>query len=472
MKPIEINLLTQGRGLVVAPAGCGKTQLIADTLERYEGDKPILILTHTNAGVVALRNRMNRAGVKSANYHISTIDGWAIKLITTFPARSGHDPKIVTGVKPVYYEIRSAARKLLKDGHLDDILKASYAHLIVDECQDCSKLQLGITYHAGRALSTTLLGDNMQAIFDFDKKDPLADWSEWTCKHFPLIGKLSKPWRWIRVEAEPLGLWLLEARESLQQGHGVNLANRPDTVEWVQLDGSELDHDRLLKACRINAENNGGVLIIGESTNPKSQRQFASKTFGAVTVESVDLRDLVTFAQTLDLHAENALQSIIYFAKELMTNVGATELLLRVKTLQNGKEKKIASIVEKAALSFISDRSHGKMRDLLIEIQKQAGVKVFRPDILRCCIQALNSCDATTSFHDAAVRMREQNRMMGRPLPKKAVGSTLLLKGLEAEVVVILNADSLNSKNLYVAMTRGARKVVICSQAQILGKEK
>lgn len=80
----------------------------------------------------------------------------------------------------------------------------------------------------------------------------------------------------------------------------------------------------------------------------------------------------------------------------------------------------------------------------------------------RYCIPALNSCNDSISFHDAAVRIREQNRLHGQPLPKKAVGSTLLLKGLEAEVVVIPSGGSLNAKNLYLAMTRGAGKVVIC----------
>jgi DNA helicase-2/ATP-dependent DNA helicase PcrA len=41
------------------------------------------------------------------------------------------------------------------------------------------------------------------------------------------------------------------------------------------------------------------------------------------------------------------------------------------------------------------------------------------------------------------------------------------LKGLEADVAVILNADGLNKKNLYVAMTRGSRILVICSKSQI-----
>ena len=54
------------------------------------------------------------------------------------------------------------------------------------------------------------------------------------------------------------------------------------------------------------------------------------------------------------------------------------------------------------------------------------------------------------TFHDAAIRMREQNRLLGRPLPKRAVGSTLLLKGLEAEIAVILDADAVDPANLYV----------------------
>src|SRR3546814_1032479 len=56
---------------------------------------------------------------------------------------------------------------------------------------------------------------------------------------------------------------------------------------------------------------------------------------------------------------------------------------------------------------------------------------------------SLQLCSGTDglSFHDAAIRMREQNRLVGRPLPRRAVGSTLLLKGLEAEVAEIGRAS-------------------------------
>jgi DNA helicase-2/ATP-dependent DNA helicase PcrA len=43
-----------------------------------------------------------------------------------------------------------------------------------------------------------------------------------------------------------------------------------------------------------------------------------------------------------------------------------------------------------------------------------------------------------------------------------------LLKGLEADVAVILDAGNFNAQHLYVAMTRGAKRLVICSRSPIL----
>jgi hypothetical protein len=97
-------------------------------------------------------------------------------------------------------------------------------------------------------------------------------------------------------------------------------------------------------------------------------------------------------------------------------------------------------------------------------------VRSHRPGVLQACIKTLRSCDGVDAapLYEAAVKVREQNRLLGRPLPKRAVGSTLLLKGLEAEVAVVLNAADLDAKNLYVAMTRGSHALVICSQTAVL----
>ena len=105
MPDAEIDLLTIQRGTVTAPAGCGKTHLVAEALRRHDAAKPILILTHTNAGVAALRGRLDKAGVPPRAYRLATIDGWAMRLIGTFPTRSAFDPERLKlhDLGPIYH---------------------------------------------------------------------------------------------------------------------------------------------------------------------------------------------------------------------------------------------------------------------------------------------------------------------------------------------------------------------------------
>lgn len=467
----DIDLLQIGRGTVTAPAGCGKTQLIAEALTRHAKAKPILVLTHTNAGVVALRERLDRAGVPAKTYRLCTIDGWVMRLISTFPTRSAHDPDLLKLANPSsdYPNIRVAAINLLKAEHVSDILAASYARLIVDEYQDCSIRQHAVVAYSAQILPTCVLGDPLQAIFNFGS-DNLAKWNEQVCAYFPVVGELDTPWRWINANAEPLGRWLLEVRAKLLRGEPVDLRQAPPAVAWIELDGTE-DHQRRLTAARVPPPDaNGCVLVIGDSTSPDSQRQFASQTPGAVTVEAVDLRDLVSFSRNFDLADPAALERLAYFAQSVMTNVGAADLLRRVQSLTRGTARNPPTDVERAALSFVQAPSYGAAVDVLVEIGKEGGVRTHRPAVLRACIRALRLCDGADglSFHDAVIKMREQNRLIGRPLPRRAVGSTLLLKGLEADVAVVLNADALDARNLYVAMTRGSRALTICAQTPVL----
>jgi DNA helicase-2/ATP-dependent DNA helicase PcrA len=466
----EVDLLGIDRGLVTAPAGCGKTHHIAQALARHDTPKPILILTHTNAGVVALRARLDSAGVPSRAYRLATIDGWAMRLISMFPLRSGHDPTILNleNAKTDYPAIRVAAAKLLKAGHVSDILAASFSRLIVDQYQDCNLVQHAMVWFAAQVVPTVILGDHMQAIFTFGGKMP--DWETEVCARFPIAGELFTPWRWRNAGTEVFGHWLLDVRQRLISGASIDLQKAPRHVRWIHLDGKE-DHERRLRAGLTRAPSaHGGVLIIGDSVNPRAQRDFAGQTPGAVTVESVDLKDLVDFAQSLDLRSANAIEHVVNFAARVMTNVGGASFLQRVRSLQRGTARNAATEAEAAALAFAAEPSLRGAVDVLVEIGRQGGVRSHRPHVLQACIKTLRSCDGAdgAALYEAAIRVREQNRLLGRPLPRRAVGSTLLLKGLEAEVAVILNASDLDAKNLYVAMTRGSHALIVCSPTPVL----
>ena len=412
MPDADPDILAIDCGTITAPAGCGKTHLIADALTRYTASKPILVLTHTNAGVVALRSRLDKAGVPSRDYRLSTIDGWAMRLISTFPARGGQEPSILELKKPKtdYPAIREAAWKLLKAGHISDVLKSSYSRLIVDEYQDCSIPQHAIIYYAAQTLPTCVLGDPMQAIFGF-QGNALANWEKHVCTHFPIAGKLTTPWRWKNAGNDGFGLWLLDARERLQTGQTVDFQSCPAHVQWVYLDGTD-DHKRRLEAaitpCPLP---NGRVLIIGESISPPSQRRIASQTPGAVVVESVDLKDLVAFAARLDLNSPSAFSDLVEFAAEVMTNLGGPELIQRVTSLTAGTARKPPDEVEKSALAFCAAPSRQSALNVLVEMNKQQGVRVHRPSVLRSCMTAFRTADGTpgNTFHDAVVREREKN---------------------------------------------------------------
>lgn len=468
MTDVEIDLHAVSRGTVTAPAGCGKTHLIAQTLKRHHGPKPILILTHTNAGVAALRAKLDNAGVSADAYRLSTIDGWAMRVSGMFPVRSGLDPAVLKLANPKkdYPAIRTAACRLFEEGHVNDLLAASYARLIVDEYQDCSVPQHDIVNYMAAALPICVLGDPMQAIFGF-KGNPLADWDDVVCRHFPLVGELQIPWRWRNAGTEAFGYWLLDARRKLLAGEHIDLTTAPAEVNWIHLDGTE-DRRRQLRAARTNAPGReGSVLIIGKSTSPPSQQEVASQTPGAVTIENVDFKDLIGFALDLDFQRPDALEKVVRFAASVMTNVGAANLLKRVPVLEKGAARKDPSDAERAALDFQAERSPRAAARLLTELGKQPGARPHRQAILRACMKALHACDGSdgNAFYEAAIRAREQNRLFGRPLPRRAVGSTLLLKGLEAEVAVILDADDHDTNNIYVAMTRGSKSLVICSRA-------
>lgn len=465
----DLDLLSTQRGLVVAPAGCGKTHLIVEFLHGHGSKQPVLVLTHTNAGVAALRQRLQRRGVAREKYRLATIDGWAMRLVTLFPRRSGHliDQ---AAARPSYKVIRIAAWTLLKSGDIADELAATYSRLLVDEYQDCSVNQHAIVYFAAAHLPTCVLGDPMQSIFGFGD-DPLADWDKHVRLHFPPVGELNAPWRWTNAGNTVLGEWLLNARRDLIAGKPIDISTAPPCVKWSQLIGDSGDHGRLVEAARCaHRQTDDTTLVIGDSRSASSRFRIAKSVPGITTVEPVDLGDMTSFARDLNLASPSSISQVLDFAESVITNVNASGVLSRINTLQASRERRGASDLEVAALAFAASPSLKGVSNLLDECARQSGSRTFRPAVLRSCHRAiqLSASNANLTFAEAAIVVREENRAVGRQLSKNAIGSTLLLKGLEADHVVVLNAGELDAKNLYVAMTRGAKSVTLCSREQLL----
>ena len=108
------HLLATERGLVVAPAGCGKTYLLAETVKANTIGR-ILVLTHTRAGVAVIRSRL--VNVPSSSYRVDTLDHWAAWIATRFPATSRYEP---TNTPRDYDLAKQAAVRLLEGSTIRD----------------------------------------------------------------------------------------------------------------------------------------------------------------------------------------------------------------------------------------------------------------------------------------------------------------------------------------------------------------
>ncbi|MNF90861.1 hypothetical protein D3C84_734470 [compost metagenome] len=188
-----------------------------------------------------------------------------------------------------------------------------------------------------------------------------------------------------------------------------------------------------------------------------------------MAVEAVDLRDLVNFARQFDLQGINPLAQLAEFASSVMTGVGAANLRARVESLRGGRARTPPAPAETEAVAFVAEPTLERANRVLNVLADQPGSRVFRPEVLHCCRSAMQAvAGGAPDFLTAAIQARERNRHLGRPIARRSVGSTLLLKGLEADVSVILHPELMTAQNLYVALTRGARQVVVCSSTPIL----
>lgn len=466
----EIDLISSHSGSVVAPAGCGKTQLIIDSLLAHpELDKPVLILTHTNAGVAALRSRLIKSGALKSSYKVSTIDGWAMRLVTMFPANSkcSKDVLLINNPSRDYEAIRVGAINILNSGCINDLISCTYSHLLVDEYQDCQISQHSLVLRLAELIHTCVVGDPLQAIFNFGG-NKVIPWDEVT-HSFPLLAELRTPWRWVNAGTEELGKWLIALRPILLSGGQIDLSTSPVEVKWLKIDSNNAYAVRLNAAGHGPVSRGGDTLVIGESTSPSGQQKIASQTPGATTVESTEFKDLISFSKNFNCSSKDALSELVSFCSLFVANVSVDIFLQRVSSLKNGSARVGASDAENAALDFLKAPSLFQASLVLESISQRADCRTYRPDIFRTAVYSLQLADqGSVDFYQAVIHYRDLNRYVGRKVTKRAVGSTLLLKGLEADTVVLLHPEKMDAKNLYVALTRGSNSIVICSESRLL----
>ena len=216
-----------GSGYVVAPAGFGKTHLIAAAVGMASDRQ--LVLTHTYAGVNALRRKMRELRVPDGACRVDTIASWALRLCLSYDGASGWSIERPAGGQ--WPELYRACAALLDHPFVRRIIRASYTGLYVDEYQDCSAAQHRLVLKLVRDLPCRILGDPLQAIFDFEEESPV-DWDTEIPGNFEPLGQLDTPHRWLQAGQAGLGAWLQTIRSALEDGRSIDLTQRADGITF------------------------------------------------------------------------------------------------------------------------------------------------------------------------------------------------------------------------------------------------
>jgi len=453
-----LDLLAVRRGSIVAPAGHGKTELIARTAAL---GRRTLVLTHTHAGVHALRARLKKVGVAQRACVVDTIAGWAARYAGAFPAK-GQPPKgLPDGAE--WSQVYRGGKDVLSISGVRKVVESSYDRILIDEYQDCDALQHELAIALANILPTIVFGDPMQGIFEFTRSS--VRWQTQVFPSFPLVAMLEEPMRWRGHNVE-LGLWIAKIRGQLERGEQIDLAAGPATFMPCK-DAYEMGalFDRF-------DEREGSVAAIHCRRGACDQLAKSSK--GAYqSIEEIGARRLQQFAGEWD--DANSPTAKVAALKSLLTDT-TTIKKLEVGAADTEDDLATGGRV-RAALTALG--TSGSAADAVIyieEFRKHSRARAFRGELLRDTARALREVDAARfeSVRDAATAVRQRVSTSGRGTQKRTVSTPLLLKGLEFDHVVIpdaahfANETFAAAKLFYVAISRAIKSLTISSSSRYL----
>lgn len=449
-------------GYVVAPAGCGKTEAIVQAVSRYCIGKQ-LILTHTHAGVSALKRRFQTNAVDSKKYHIETISGWALGWVKSYPTLAGYIGNLPLPEGRQWSLIYRSATALLALPFVQWVIKNSYAGVIIDEYQDCTVDMHSLVLELKALLPCRILGDPLQGIFTFN--DPLVSWTSVESDFSPNLGLLNEPHRWINVSNRCLGDWLIRSRIDFEKrvfpdytGSPINLMTFASNEKTSRL--QTLTRSLSGSICVIGAKHGKFNLATGS----------ALVNAGFWWVEPNDLPDLKELLEKLlgPGSDNDKAEATITFLKNSFT------------ALASGTE----DFIRKLFLQTITRRPTINSRLLLWQRHSNGFSPTIIPDIIDYILSNGTKCKKIESI-TYLKRVIEQHvetgeslssifakeiaarKVSGKFQPRRCIGTTLLLKGLEFDHAIILYNQNDNAwqnpNDMYVALTRGCRSVYLIS---------
>ncbi len=453
------ELLAMGNAAVVAPAGHGKTEIIANIAAM---GRRTLILTHTHAGVHVIRGRLKRLGVPYSQAVVDTIAGWCMRYAHSFPG-AAKPPADMPQNAADWDQLYRGAALALRVSAIRQVIFASYDRILIDEYQDCHDLQHQLAVELSSIVPTLVFGDPMQGIFEF--AGATLDWERDIHPVFPLAGNLEVPHRWATKNPD-LGRWIAETRTKLMLGDPIDL-NDP-RINYRE-SANAFDMGTLFEG---NEGKDGSFAAI-HCSKGLCYRLARAANGGYQAIEEIAANRLREFASDWDRVSDGAarVRCVIDLVNACFQKHEAAE-----GETADQDDEAIRERMREAARQLSDGDSAVAAAELLTLARKRTRWRLYRSELWRDCERAVSELASgrVSTMFDATVAVRQRVSNSGRKLPRRTVSTPLLLKGLEFDHVVIPDAKHFEreriaqAKLFYVAISRATCSLTISSSTPIL----
>jgi len=485
-----LEFISAKKSLLKAPAGYGKTYTLAECIKYCPDNQKQLILTHTNAGIASINEKLRALKIDSSKCHINTICGFAQKYVLSLCKASDLPPQ---ENKQYFETVVEKATDLFHLESVERIIECSYHGLFVDEYQDCSTSQHKMIMAIAEVLPTHILGDPMQGIFNFN--GTLVD-IEVDLMDIEYQLSLDTPWRWRKDgNNNELGECLKQIRTILDSENreiDLNVFHKKGLFyyQFSQKDiyDSNTDYSSYLRGIIANnrdLEELDSLLILVPNVFTSSRIDARALLKARIDyanqltlLEAIDEKDHYDVSFQIDRIVETInvipqkikeLKEIVFtplFNKTELNKWFSKNILIRKTDPYRDNYLLLKNLFE----IFFNEPSIKVLYAIIRFMKDDLKLRSKRVELLNSIIKALNTAIIEKiTVYEAMKQQKNRIRCVGRKIFGKCLGTTLLTKGLEFDTVVILNAHLFDSyKHFYVAITRACKKLIIFSEKSLL----
>lgn len=481
------DFLKASKGLLLAPAGHGKTHTIGNCVKLCPDNSVQLILTHTHAGIASLRAKFKKLGISNNKYKLETISGFAQRLVFAYV----HKDKIPKQEEKGYFDfIIKKSIDLLSLVSVQVVVKTSFQGVFVDEYQDCTIDQHNMIMRLADLMPTHILGDELQGIFSFagrkvEFNKELAD--------FERFDFLTEPWRWkLNGNCEKLGHKILHIRERLLSNRTSYTLVHDEEAHFFVYEYNPNDNGFYYTIKQhINEIKDSSVLLItpsywdsgtgrlrGGIIDRADMRKRMGIEHSFALLEAIDDKSFYSVSNDVDnllktiSRSRNKIRKIYEVLERFTFNV--TELKEWIEPKGNyikhkrGVNQKLSQELDNLCGTFINNISLGNFFLLFNFFYSTLHLRPKRPELLHSLAVCMrNAVSNNKSIYDNMVDYKNRIRQMGKKVEGRCMGTTLLTKGLEFDTVVIVDAHLFSDKkNFYVAISRACKNVVIFTESR------